>query len=328
MNTEGISIIICCYNSEWIIERCLKALAIQKVSKNLNWEIILVNNASTDNTVSLANKTLQNTSLNFSIINENTPGLLSARKCGVRHSKYSYIIFCDDDNLLCENYVNSMYEIMHSDRTIGAFGGRGIAEFESVPDSIIHKHISSYAIGSQKERINDLYGAGLCVRRDCVEKIYNKHDFVLTGRCGGKLLAGDDSELVKSIILQGYKIGASDELTFIHVLPTKRLTKKYLCEMYRGFGFSAPVLYVYDLCLEHKQFKRIYFFYIIIFIKFIIHYIISIFKKDNQVILEYVKYILFGFNFWTLKKLKTIYKNHLNISSYESQTYHNYNSLF
>ena len=200
---------------------------------------------------------------------------------------------------------------MHSDKSIGAFGGRGIAEFESVPDSIIHKHISSYAIGSQKKRINDLYGAGLCVRKDCVEKIYNKHNFVLTGRCGEKLLAGDDSELVKSIILQGYKIGASDKLTFIHVLPTKRLTKKYLCEMHRGFGLCRPILYVYDLCLEHKLFYRIYLYYILIVIKFIIHYFISIFKKDNLVIVEYLKCVLFGFKFWTLKKLKTIYKKSL-----------------
>lgn len=310
----GVSVIICCYNSEWIIERCLSALIKQKVSQAFKWEIIVVNNASSDNTVLIANNILQSSKIDYSIIDETTPGLLSARKCGVRHAKYSYLIFCDDDNLLCENYVKTMYEIMQSDKSIGAYGGRGIAEFESEPDSIIHQHIASYAIGSQKGRTNDLYGAGICVRKDCVEKIYNEHNFLLTGRCGEKLLAGDDSELVKTIIINGYNIGSTDDVSFIHVLPPKRLSYGYLCNMYKGFGLSAPILFIYDLCIEQKKFYLIYKFYVSMLIRYIIHSLILLFNKKGCIKVIYLKYLLKGFSFWGIHKLKTIYANVSNLN--------------
>lgn len=312
---EGVSVIICCYNSEWIIERCLKALIEQKFDNNFPWEIILVNNASTDKTVEKSYKILQSCLIEFSIIEEKTPGLLAARKCGVYNAKYSYIIFCDDDNILCSDYVCGMFNIMHSDSSIGAYGGIGVAEFGKEPDSIIHKYIASYAIGSQKNYVNRLYGAGICVRKDCVEKIYSEHNFVLIGRCGDKLLAGDDSELVKTIIMQGYKIGSTDELTFIHVLPAKRLTKEYLCNMYKGFGTSAPVLYIYDLCLGKKSFHLVLNFYFSMLLRYIVHCFISLFKNDNKVRIAYLKYTLKGFHYWGIKGLRKIYKNSFNYSS-------------
>ena len=249
MAKYGISIIVCCYNSEWIIKRCLESLISQKIPKSILWEIIIVNNASTDNTEKIAKEILEKSSINYAIIEEKQQGLLSARKCGVNKAQYSYIIFCDDDNLLCENYVYGMYTIMNANKFIGAFGGRGIAEFESNPESLIDSNLASYAIGSQKNYRNRLYGAGVCVRKDCAIKIYKRHRFMLTGRCGDNLLAGDDSELIKAIILQGYKIGCTDDLTFIHVLPSKRTSNNYLCDLHKGFGLSAPVLYIYDLCI-------------------------------------------------------------------------------
>jgi len=306
----GVSVIICCYNSGWIIERCLSALIQQKVSQTLNWEIIIINNASIDNTVIIANNVLQSSNIDYSIIDETTPGLLSARKRGVKHAKYSYIIFCDDDNILCEKYVQTMYEIMQSDQSIGAYGGRGVAEFENTPDNIILKFISSYAIGSQKENISNkyLYGAGICVRRDVLLQVYKHHNFQLTGRCGKKLLAGDDSEMVKSIILKGYKIQCNDEIIFTHVLTAKRLTYQYLCNMMAGFGFSAPVLFVYDMCIKKQKFSIFYKYYILILIKTLIYLPFKSFRSIN-IRLIYLRNVIKGIHFWGVKSLRNIYSN-------------------
>ena len=308
MILDGISIIICCYNSEWIIERCLKAIIDQKFISNIAWEIILVNNASTDKTVSIANDTLQETSIDFSIIDEKTPGLLSARKCGVRHAKYSYIIFCDDDNLLNNNYVESMYFAMNANPQIGALGGRGIAEFESTPEDIVKSYLLSYATGSQNINVenNGLYGAGVCVRKDIITQIYKEHDFLLTGRCGEKLLAGDDSEMVKTIMLAGYIIKNNDDLTFIHVLSSRRLTYSYLCDMIAGFGLSSPVLYTYDLCINKQAFNKIYKYYIISILKLSLYFFLK-FKPSINIKYIYLLNQVKGVHFWKINKLKALY---------------------
>ena len=310
MTQKGISIIICCYNSEWIIKRCLKALIDQKFTSKICWEIIVVNNASTDNTVSIANDTLQKSSIDFSIIDEKTPGLLSARKCGVRHAKYSYLIFCDDDNLLCNNYVESMYFAMNANQQIGAYGGCGIAEFESTPDDIVKSHLSSYATGSQATNVinNGLYGAGVCVRKDIISKIYKEHDFLLTGRCGKKLLAGDDSEMIKAIILSGYKIEHNDDLTFVHVLSARRLTYNYLCGMIAGFGLSSPVLYTYDLCINNQSFYHIYKYYIFSILKLAIYFFLT-FKPSIQIKYIYLLNQVKGVHFWKIDKLCKLYQS-------------------
>ncbi|MFR7464613.1 MAG: glycosyltransferase family A protein [Phocaeicola vulgatus] len=58
------------YNSAWIIERCLNALLAQQVPSSVLWEIIVVNNASTDDTERIANKVLQKGHISYQLINE------------------------------------------------------------------------------------------------------------------------------------------------------------------------------------------------------------------------------------------------------------------
>lgn len=71
-----ISVIIPAYNEEQNITRCLNALTVQKTNKK--FEVILVDNNSTDGTVELANKF--NNKLNLKIVTETKKGRSPARK--------------------------------------------------------------------------------------------------------------------------------------------------------------------------------------------------------------------------------------------------------
>ena len=98
---KGVSVIICCYNSSKRLGETLKHLSVQKIN-DTPCEIIIVDNASTDNTASLARETWDalGSSIPMRIINESKPGLSHAREAGINASSYTYIIFCDDDNWL------------------------------------------------------------------------------------------------------------------------------------------------------------------------------------------------------------------------------------
>ena len=47
---DGVSVIICCFNSSWVIEKTLEGLLNQKNINSIDYEIIVVDNCSNDNT--------------------------------------------------------------------------------------------------------------------------------------------------------------------------------------------------------------------------------------------------------------------------------------
>ncbi|MBK6397553.1 MAG: glycosyltransferase [Bacteroidetes bacterium] len=51
---QGISIVICCYNSESRIKETLEALQMQEVGNDIKWEVLLVDNNSTDKTIEVS----------------------------------------------------------------------------------------------------------------------------------------------------------------------------------------------------------------------------------------------------------------------------------
>ena len=262
---RGISIIICCYNSSWIIEETLQYIFSQRLEDATDWEIILVDNASTDGTGELVKKVFTKNRQNFhkcKLVREEKPGLIYARNKGINESQYEYLLFCDDDNLLSENYIQSIFEIMDSDPRIGACGGKGIPFIKGLEPAWFPKYQTGYAVGSQKRKgeILQLYGAGICIRKTVLEELKNiGFESILTGRKGNILLAGEDAELTMSAKLIGYKLYASDKLLFQHVLSEKRMTIDYLLKMYYGFGYSDTILFYYRKAViemeEGKTFK-------------------------------------------------------------------------
>ena len=65
---SGISVIICCYNSSLRLDETLKHLINQK-THGFNWELIVVDNASTDNTEAYARLVLTDVkNIDFTIV--------------------------------------------------------------------------------------------------------------------------------------------------------------------------------------------------------------------------------------------------------------------
>jgi glycosyltransferase involved in cell wall biosynthesis len=56
---NGVSVIICCYNSRERIEKTLDFIFAQEVEGAIPWEIIIVDNASTDDTFLIAQRYLE-----------------------------------------------------------------------------------------------------------------------------------------------------------------------------------------------------------------------------------------------------------------------------
>lgn len=104
-----VSIIVPVYNSEKYLKKCIQSIVSQTYD---NYEIIVVNDGSTDNSLKIL-KSFSEKYDNLFIINQSNSGSSEARKTGLRHiSKDSkYFCFCDSDDYISENYISRMVEV-------------------------------------------------------------------------------------------------------------------------------------------------------------------------------------------------------------------------
>ncbi|MEC9302826.1 MAG: glycosyltransferase [Bacteroidota bacterium] len=314
LRANGVSVIICCYNSANNIFKVLHHIELQK-DITFPLEVIVVNNNSSDETETVVKRFIKETNLDIKLIFESNPGLMHARESGLRESRYEFIQFCDDDNLLSDNYIHTLYEFLNNDSSIGACGGKGIALIENNEPIWFKKYSRAYAVGSQLKHPQDsLYGAGISIRYSALEKIYMKgFKSFLTGRTGNVLLAGDDGELVLALMLSGYKLKASDDIYFHHIIPEGRLSKDYLMQLHEGFGMMYPVIDIYRKILSKKFSNNVIYYNLLHFRKIVKAFLSFLFKAgiDRKVQFSLLKGNIKGFFYFLNKKreiLKVIHK--------------------
>ncbi|RYE44964.1 MAG: glycosyltransferase [Sphingobacteriales bacterium] len=253
---DGISVIVCCYNSASRLPQTISCIVKQKHIEHLNIEIIIVDNSSLDDTSKIATEEFdkyKTSKLSFKLLHETNMGLSHARAKGISNSCYETIIFCDDDNRLDENYLMNAFHIMNSNPKIGALGGMGIARTDIPTPEWFETCKDAYAVGTQADRSGfvtkqrHIWGAGIVLRRSIFQKAYSNFPSILTGRSGKQLSAGEDSEMCIRFILMGYELYYSSELKFYHYIPNERLTLQYKERLFEGFANSQSTFKKYYL---------------------------------------------------------------------------------
>jgi glycosyltransferase involved in cell wall biosynthesis len=257
---RGISIIVFCYNSEKIIGTTLSYLKEQFFSAPVEWEVLLIDNNSTDSTITVAHNTWESLDTNtpLRICEEQRQGLNYARERGVTEAKYEYIIFCDDDNWLFTNYAQTAFDLMESDTALAAIGGLGHPVFEDKEPWYFRHIASSFAVGKQqtdaKNRAHFLYGAGLVVRKSVFEKLKSSgYTSVMTDRQGLlEVTSGGDYELTIMFRILGYELQYSPDLCFYHYIDQRKLNWPYLKKLYESFGVATALLIPHQIVAKNK----------------------------------------------------------------------------
>ena len=104
-----ISVIIPVYNTERYIKKCLESLAKQKMQ---DFEVIIVNDGSTDNSEKLIKDYIKSSKLNIKYLEKENGGLALARNYGVERALGKYISFLDSDDYLDENLFSELEKYM------------------------------------------------------------------------------------------------------------------------------------------------------------------------------------------------------------------------
>lgn len=101
------SIIVCAYNEEKVIERCLKSLL--KINFPIDqFEVLIINDGSSDQTKSITENFINKNKIkNFKHIKIKHAGLSVARNAGIDNSNFDIILFIDADAVADKNILNA-----------------------------------------------------------------------------------------------------------------------------------------------------------------------------------------------------------------------------
>ena len=101
-----LSIIVPVYNVADFLTKCLESLLAQDLPQN-EYEIIVVNDGSTDNSGEIAQQYADKYA-NIKLINQANQGLSGARNTGIKHAKGEHIQFVDSDDYIEENVLGGL----------------------------------------------------------------------------------------------------------------------------------------------------------------------------------------------------------------------------
>lgn len=308
----GLSIVICTHNGKDRLELVLEHINSLHIPDNLFWEVLIVDNASTDDTAVWFNNSTLSKCLNFkiSLVHEHTPGLNLARLTGARSAKYDWLLFCDDDNLLEANYIRIWFDVITSNHNLGAVGGRGIATTEIPLPDWFNDYYHSYAVGPQFAKSgfirqgSALYGAGLFVLKTPVLNIINSgFNMIMSDRKAEKLTSGGDIEWCYLLQLAGQHLYYDERMIFEHQINSKRLHWVYYIQLKSGIASGVGLLESYHFIFKYGYEKNILF---------VLHYVYKMITS-----------ILIFCSFWSKSKIfhfhKMDDKNSLGLSILQSK---------
>lgn len=198
-NKLRVSFVVIAYNEEDSIAECLKCIQKQPIKP---FEVILVDNYSTDMTVKIARE------FNFvDIITEKEQGILKARLSGFNKASGDLIVAIDADTLIDKDYVEKIISIFQ-DNSVSAVTGYGKSRYEYIiPNSSIFWSWCYFTFTKAYFGYQLLWGANMAIRR---KAWLESEKYVFNN---GSTYIHDDQEISLALATAGFRVKLSKELT-------------------------------------------------------------------------------------------------------------------
>ena len=237
-----LSIIICSYNRASYISDALTSLYNQSSGLD-NFEVIIVDNNSTDNTKEVYAIWRQtNTNGQFTFISETQQGASFARNTGAAIAKGEWVCFMDDDAVATPNYVENILKHIQNKPDAVGFGGRIIPKYIPSEPKGMSYYVSSlvgnfdYApIACAFENGKYPLESNMIVKKSVYDKI-GGFNVNLPGVVGTLRIGGEGKELFYKILALGHIIYYDPAICVHHVVEVKKLTSEYMYRVASGIG--------------------------------------------------------------------------------------------
>ncbi len=124
-----VAVAICTFNRAASLRRTMDSLAAMRVPNDLTWEIVIVNNNSTDHTDDVIDEYRDR--LPVRRVFEPRPGLSNARNRAIDVARGDYILWTDDDVVVDAGWLQGYVDAFQRWPEAAVFGGRITPRYES-----------------------------------------------------------------------------------------------------------------------------------------------------------------------------------------------------
>lgn len=239
-----LSIVVCTYNREKYILKNLEHCYSQSLDKS-NYEVILVNNNSPDNTEQICLKfKKEHPDLQMVYANEKNKGHTWARNRGIKESKGSYISFLDDDAFVYSEYADNLIKTLDETPEAIGLGGRIYPVYEGFDEPEWMSPYLLTMVAALDKGDNRVFfmgnkfpiGANMAFRAETFDQ-YGLFDVNL-GRRGDGLEGGDEKEFAIRLKRGNERLVYAPDVKADHIIPHKRIEMWYIKGLAIGIGHS------------------------------------------------------------------------------------------
>ncbi len=213
-----VSIIVPAYNAEKTIGKCLESLT--SLDYPGEYEVILVNNKSTDNTVSIAKK------YDVRIIDAlELRGSYYARNAGLANTQAEIVAFTDADCIADKKWLYYLVQPLIQDPKIGGVGGAVVHIANNAMETVCGKFSTGQSVEG-KPPLARIITANAAYKRKILKGI---------GFFDETFFIGGDVDLSWRVINEGYKIKREPRAIIYH---HPRKTPYSFFKQHYGYGFG------------------------------------------------------------------------------------------
>ena len=303
-----ISVIVCTYNRSQQLKQCLGSLEKQIVPEGLSWEVLVVDNNSTDDIKKFIEEFKKSTILNIRYEFEEKLGVSFARNTGCREANGNIILFIDSDAVADSNWLKNIIKPIN-EYDADCVGGKILPQvWPTKKPKWLTKELYSYiGIYNKGEEAVELdfyidvpFSGNMAFKKTTFNEIGQFN--VSLGRVGTKsTFGGEEQDWERKLLDKGRKIFYQPDAIVYHPLRPEMLTKKYLRTMDFHTGEKNALLFFGEY--NKRNIFGIPLFIFNQFFRSVIRYIVYIIKHgyNNSFRQELYCWYFLGFMFGRVK---------------------------
>jgi glycosyltransferase involved in cell wall biosynthesis len=240
-----VSVVVCTRNrSSRLGDACEALLGVTPPAGG--WEVVIVDNASTDDTRAVADRLQQGAGDLVRVVEERTIGLSAARNRGIAESRGELVAFLDDDAFPQAAWLDALATALGGDRVLAAGGPVEPLVEGELPEWFQGRFLPYLTVWDLGDEAIDLRyneyprGANMAFRRAAFDRFggFSPH----LGRSGRSLLSCEETELCLRLERGGFRTVYVPEARVRHSTPVDRLSPAWMQRRFAAQGRSEAVI--------------------------------------------------------------------------------------
>ena len=241
-----VTVSICTWNRSASLKRTLDSLAEMRIPADLKWELLVVNNNSSDDTDSVVDSFSNR--LPVRRIFEKAQGLSNARNAGIKVALGDYILWTDDDVIVGPEWLETYCSVFDQRPDAAIFGGPVYPVFEEpvprwlergwrvVPSAFAAIDFGTFPLPFSTNKTP--FGANFALRR--AELLRHPFD----PRLGpGTSYYAEETSVMQEMLEHGASGWWVPDAPVQHCIPRERMNLDYIKSYYERTGRTNYYLY-------------------------------------------------------------------------------------